>query len=397
MIVYLPGVRWDGVPGTDRRLVESLGRHVPVLWVDPPESALRLPVQQARTWWEHPAAHGVRVLRTAASPGFTRPGIRRVAEALQRRAIHRFARRTSAVVVSDANRHFPKGFTGPHCYYVTDDAVAGARLMGLSESAVRATRSRNLRRAHLVAAVSPVLLSSLRSEASLSDGASVAPDFLLLPNGCSLPAPEAGISVAVGGQRGAAPPRAVLVGQLNERLDLEALEALTRRRIPVIVAGTRTDREPGFGARLDAWLRQPSVEWVGHVAPERLPALLSSATVGLTPYADSAFNRASFPLKTLEYLASGLPVVATDHPAVHWLSTPLVDVAESASSFADLVHRRLEQPRDEERPDRRRLVERHTWDVRAQVLLRALAQASGARESAGIACAASGDSLSTWR
>jgi teichuronic acid biosynthesis glycosyltransferase TuaH len=124
---------------------------------------------------------------------------------------------------------------------------------------------------------------------------------------------------------------------------------------------------------------------------------MSSAAVGLTPYTDSSFNRASFPLKTLEYLASGLPVVATDNPAARWLDTTLVDVAESAASFAELVQRRLEDPRDHERSARRSLAARHTWDVRARALLDTLAQASGTEGRLDLAPTTSGDSPSTWR
>ena len=63
--------------------------------------------------------------------------------------------------------------------------------------------------------------------------------------------------------------------------------------------------------------------------------------VGLLPYDFSPFNVGSFPLKTLEYLAAGLPVVATSLPAIRWLDSPHIITADTASEFATQVTRVL--------------------------------------------------------
>ena len=63
------------------------------------------------------------------------------------------------------------------------------------------------------------------------------------------------------------------------------------------------------------------------------------------PYRDTPFNRGSFPLKTLEYLAAGRAVVATDLPAIRWLNTDLISVATTPAAFADHVARLASEPR----------------------------------------------------
>jgi len=89
-------------------------------------------------------------------------------------------------------------------------------------------------------------------------------------------------------------------------------------------------------------------------------------TVGLVPYADSAFNRGSFPLKTLEYLAGGRATIATDLPSVRWLSTDLVTRA-SSEQFAGAVEMALSIPTDPAVVDSRRAFARtHDWDQRAR-------------------------------
>src|SRR5208283_3159702 len=86
-------------------------------------------------------------------------------------------------------------------------------------------------------------------------------------------------------------------------------------------------RHPRFAvAAMDPLLARANVHWVGPQAFEDLPKYLSVVDVGLVPYVDSAFNRGSFPLKTLEYLAAGIPVVATDLPAIRWLNCPDIRV-----------------------------------------------------------------------
>jgi teichuronic acid biosynthesis glycosyltransferase TuaH len=92
--------------------------------------------------------------------------------------------------------------------------------------------------------------------------------------------------------------------------------------------------------------------------------------VGVVPYQPTAFNRASFPLKLLEYLGAGLPVVATDLPSVRWLDTDLVHVADDPVSFADEVERAIAASDDgHERERRLHLAAEHSWSSRAGAYL----------------------------
>lgn len=378
-LVYCAGVDWDAPKGTDRHLVEALARIVPVLWVDPPASLYRRRAAVVRSRLTRPAPGVVR-LQTAGPPGLTRPGLRRLTELAQDRHVRRICadRSLRGVVVANPIRTFPAGLAGPSLLYVTDDWVAGAPLMGLSQSLVRAVVTANVARAGLVAAVSPGLQRSVVALGATS--------VALLPNGCDVPdhpvfttdrTIEASPTDLVPPSRSPAG----LVGQLNERLDLASLEAVSDSGVPVLVVGPRTDRDPAFGTKLSAWLRRDGVTWLGGRPAEELPMLFARMSVGLTPYVDSAFNRASFPLKTLEYLAHGLPVVASDLPAVRWLGSPHIDSATSAESFASLVRSRWLAQSQETiagRVARQDFARRHDWGHRAEALLTLLTGAPGA-------------------
>jgi teichuronic acid biosynthesis glycosyltransferase TuaH len=172
-------------------------------------------------------------------------------------------------------------------------------------------------------------------------------------------------------------PAACVVGQLNERLDLDVLEAVHAAGVPLVFIGPRTDRSPSFGIRLDSLLAAENVHWMGQLAADELRGQLPRFGVGVTPYADSPFNRASFPLKTLEYLAAGLAVVSTDMPSARWLNTGLISLHSDPQEFALAVKAALAQRNDngQERL-RKEFAAGHTWAARAIDVQRFMDRAS---------------------
>ncbi|MDN4612891.1 glycosyltransferase [Leifsonia sp. F6_8S_P_1B] len=354
-VVYIPGSRWNDVAGTDRRMAEALSERVDVLWVDPPRSVLtkgadRSPAASASG---DAVAPGIRRVRTTAPPGFTRPLIADVANALVgasvRRAVADLGVGCAGTVLASPLQRFPRGVPGRKVLYLTDDWLAGADLMGFSRDRVERSLRRNAAEADIIAAVT----------ADVERPPSGARE-VVLPNGCLIPPVAEQAPEAV----------ACLVGQLNERLDLRVLEAVRDRGVPILAIGPLTARDPGTRERLRAFLDAPTVTWLGEIPPEEIPGRLATVSVGMTPYADSAFNRASFPLKTLEYLASGLHTVSTDLPSARGLQTPLVQIAGDPDAFADAVVAAVAAPGTaSDRESRRTFAQRHSWRARADQLL----------------------------
>jgi teichuronic acid biosynthesis glycosyltransferase TuaH len=135
----------------------------------------------------------------------------------------------------------------------------------------------------------------------------------------------------------------------------------------VLVGPCVSGAEPeGF----DDLLARPNVHWVGPKPYEELGSYLRVIDVGLTPYTPNAFNSASFPLKTLEYLAAGRGVVSTDLQATHWLDAgDLISVATGAQEFAACVSKQLALPRTPELAKRRRVfAAMHDWNKRVRTL-----------------------------
>jgi teichuronic acid biosynthesis glycosyltransferase TuaH len=196
-------------------------------------------------------------------------------------------------------------------FYGTDDYVAGAELMGLSARYQLRQEIRIVGQADVVAAVSPQL-----AERWAGFGASP----VVIPNGC-WPI-KVGERVALPEQKNLTHPVVGLIGQLSDRIDLPVLNAIADAGFSLLIVGPLDPRWEQQ-QRFRELVNKPRVYYTGPVPAEAVPSYLAAIDIGITPYRDTPFNRASFPLKTLEYLGAGVPVVSADIPAARWLRADL--------------------------------------------------------------------------
>jgi teichuronic acid biosynthesis glycosyltransferase TuaH len=198
-------------------------------------------------------------------------------------------------------------------------------------------------------------------------------DPVVIANGCSssTSSPRPGLGVVVDLPR----PVVGLVGQLSERIDMSLLEAVAGAGYSLLLVGPRDQRWEA--SRFADLVARPNVLYAGEVPAAAVPSYLAKIDVGITPYRDSAFNRASFPLKTLEYLSAGIPVVTTDLPSARWLrwnsaetlGNSAVDcalaIADNRGSFVDAITRICKR---HDTVSCRRLAAQHSWSGRAELL-----------------------------
>jgi glycosyltransferase involved in cell wall biosynthesis len=159
-------------------------------------------------------------------------------------------------------------------------------------------------------------------------------------------------------------PLLVYAGTLDSRLDVAGLSELARR-----MPGARLVL---VGPLLDAphvqELRAVSnVEIRPPLGRAELVALLRGADVGLVPHVDNALTRAMSPLKLYEYLAAGLPVVASDLPPMRGVDGGVTIVA-SGEGYAPAVDAALARGRSSEQA-REDFIARNSWRMRHERLL----------------------------
>ncbi len=172
-----------------------------------------------------------------------------------------------------------------------------------------------LAEADVVLTSSEVLYQRLRAQR---------PDALLVPNGVDL------THFAFSEAPANSAPVMGFHGAIAEWFDLDLLVKVARLR-------------PNYQFRLigpasislDALTNLPNMTQRGPIAYEKIPAQIARFDVGILPFKINQLTHAVRPLKALEYLAMGVPVVAT--PLKELLAWPGVFTAATPEQFANAL------------------------------------------------------------
>jgi len=150
------------------------------------------------------------------------------------------------------------------------------------------------------------------------------------------------------------------VGGLSDWVDLDLVAQLARDRPDwsfVLVGPVGIDPAP---------VRQlPNVRFLGPRPYADLPEYLAAMDVGLIPFKRNDVTYHADPIKAYEYLAAGLPVVATDMPALRRLG-PLVSLADTVDGFLGSIQVAIDEGRDLRSAERQAEAQRHSWASRFQ-------------------------------
>jgi teichuronic acid biosynthesis glycosyltransferase TuaH len=369
-IIWVSGEPWGQDGGTHRAMATAISSYARILWVEPPRPPS---TRTSNSGSVRPilaeATDNIVCLRPAVFPGFTRPFIRTSTPLLIRAqirwAIRKLGFRPEAVVML-----YLGGLLGgwgsdvTNVMYGTDDYVAGAALMRMSARHLRRRERQALSRADVTVAVSSHL-------ARRWAGLGARP--VVIPNGCWP------LSDGRGGPQaksvGLPSPVVGLIGRLSDRIDMDALMTIADSGQSLLLMGPRDPRwEP---ERFRELTSKPSVRYIGPVSSADVPAYLAAVDVGIIPYRDTELNRASFPLKTLEYLSAGLPVVASSLPAARWLRADLEEVegrdiadrilvlADDGTDYLNAI-RMITAENSEIASRRVAFASRHSWANRAE-------------------------------
>jgi hypothetical protein len=128
-------------------------------------------------------------------------------------------------------------------------------------------------------------------------------------------------------------PRAVYVGAMSMRFDVDAVRALAESGVHVVLIGIAPPPE-----LLALAARDERVHFLGERPPAQTPAYLRHCDVGIIPHTDEAFTRSMEPHKAYNYAAAGMPTVALHAPYAPALNG-LVAITRSVADFAGAVAR----------------------------------------------------------
>lgn len=175
-------------------------------------------------------------------------------------------------------------------------------------------------------------------------------------------------------------------GKITARLDFQLLAQLASRRPEwdlTMIGPQEIDPQVTQQPAYRAFIAAPNVRLLGPRPYRELPEYMQSFDVCILPYAvDNPFNQGCSPLKLYEYLATGLPVVSTDLPAVRPFDG-LVGIGRDPVEFERQVDIALTEI-DPDRP-RQRLAaaQENSWERRAEQVVHLLDQALAQRGQVG--------------
>ena len=178
------------------------------------------------------------------------------------------------------------------------------------------------------------------------------------------------------------PPRIGFAGSLSTQCDVALLSRLASEfsGASLVLVGP-----VGLDKKALEPLARPNVHILGVRPYDVLPSYVQHFDVGIIPYVLSGWTVAVDPLKLLEYLAAGLPVVTTSIPeAAKYRDS--VAVAADTEAFITAVREALHADRNQCRERGQAVARAHTWEKRADTLLeliQGVAAESPRDESAG--------------
>jgi teichuronic acid biosynthesis glycosyltransferase TuaH len=358
LVVFCAGTSWDTGWYPEKHIATRLASRFPILYVDPPTTLTSVLRGGRRAPGLRLVQPGIAVLTPITLPAASWKLMRSASLALVKGQIRRAVtalgqQKAKTFIVSNHENLFGSVPAERSILYATDNFVSGAELMGLSRDYLKAQETAQARNADTVVVVTEDLKRHWGKFGHTP---------VLVPNGCDterfrdvdteawpldvdLPRPIAGV-----------------FGHLSERIDLALLEATADRGVSLLLVGSR---KPSFS--LESLTAKTNVRYLGPKPFETMARYLRAIDVGLTPYTQSEFNRSSFPMKTIEYLAAGRPAVATSLPAVRWLNSEYITSTDTPSDFADATVRLLKQGRsDTLTRNCRAFAQKHSWGVRAE-------------------------------
>lgn len=351
-----------------RALAERITKAEQVIVVDRPVSVLRdrkAPLLKARC--NHlPGVEGCWEYRPLHYPERL-PGIGRVLKLLNRRHIQRELNQlllpnAKRIVCYDApTQEYLAGKLGEDLsiYLAIDDltiTVTGESIKGELDA-----ERKLLPKVHLVICISDVLAQRLRERSPSSEK----PPIRVLPNGYdeqifnpngNYPEPNVLLRIPR--------PRILVAGHISERIDWDGIIGASQLRTPwtwVFVGPA----DQGVQEKIQ---RDLGVHGYYHppIPLTEVPAWISHCDACAVPYRLNPFSRASSPLKAMEYLALGAPVLSTKIPSLEGYDGAIEWVNEGdGESYARALDKFTSQSGNQElRLVRLQAVAKDSWKVR---------------------------------
>jgi len=163
-------------------------------------------------------------------------------------------------------------------------------------------------------------------------------------------------------------------GVVAEWFDLSTLATIARTNDVKIEIVGPVNRDLGRTLKLT-----PNVEYLGIKHHSELPHIAARWSCAIIPFKKTELTDSTDPVKLYEFMAAGLPIVATDLDEITTLSQtmevdakPVLIKQGQARMFARSVKRMIETDSEQKRNARKKWAMEHSWEARANRVVRAI-------------------------
>ena len=167
-------------------------------------------------------------------------------------------------------------------------------------------------------------------------------------------------------------PRVGFIGAISTyKLDVALVAAIARAHPSLNFVFIGLQGEGEMTTDISLWKDRPNIHLLGPRPYQELPGYCAGFHCGWLPLQRNAYTQAMFPMKFFEYLAAGLPVVATsidslqDFQSVAWLCEPELD--EFSKALLGCI-----QGEGPARSTRLALARQHTYTARMERMMQTL-------------------------
>jgi glycosyltransferase involved in cell wall biosynthesis len=157
-------------------------------------------------------------------------------------------------------------------------------------------------------------------------------------------------------------PRIGFFGLLNSWLDLELVWKVAQRRQDWSFVFLGPSQLPENDLP-----KSNNIHYWGAVEYEKLPTYASLFDCALIPFKINKLTVAVNPLKLMEYLALGLPVISTPLPEVR-KHEKHVYIAADPVSFENAIHKALAENNKIKELERKKIAQNHSWNAHSTKL-----------------------------
>lgn len=164
-------------------------------------------------------------------------------------------------------------------------------------------------------------------------------------------------------------PRPIIgyFGTISERVDLEIIALIADRftQASVVLIGP-------VHLASHALPQRANIHYLGLRRHAQLPACAQAFDVGLIPFRITPATVKLNPVKTLEYLAAGLPVIATRLPDLEKFYSHVIHIADTPANFVQAVEQALDHPDSDRKAAGLQMARSASWESMVESINQAL-------------------------